>query len=61
MWLRIILLGVLIYLIINLVNKFLSGGRKGKDEGSSGGRKGRKGGVPDDVGEYVDYEEVDDD
>ena len=63
MWLRLILIGILINLLINLVAKYLSGGKKGRMKDGQADRtgKGRKKGVPDDVGEYVDYEEVDDD
>jgi hypothetical protein len=63
-WLRLILIGILIYLIVSIIGRYLSGGKnKGKDEDNltGSGNKGRRKGVPDDVGEYVDYEEVDDD
>lgn len=57
---RIILFGILIILIIRMFNRFTSGSapkdRSGvKNDGKSKSRK-----VSKDVGEYVDYEEVDD-
>ncbi|MBS0010076.1 MAG: hypothetical protein KFF49_01615 [Bacteroidales bacterium] len=64
MWLRILLIGILFYLLVNLLGKALSGGKKqGRDDDGISGKanKGKKKGVPDDLGEYVDYEEVDDD
>ncbi|MBN1388748.1 MAG: hypothetical protein JW965_09895 [Bacteroidales bacterium] len=64
MWLRIILIGILIYLIASIIGRYLSGGKKkGKDKDNitGSGNTGRRKGVPDDVGEYIDYEEVDDD
>jgi hypothetical protein len=63
-WLRVVLIGILIYLVARMIGGYLSGGKhKGKDEDDTtgSGNKGRRKGVPDDVGEYVDYEEVDDD
>ncbi|MEE4214056.1 MAG: hypothetical protein V2I34_03255 [Bacteroidales bacterium] len=60
--LRIILIGILIILIVSMIGRFLSGGRQkgsGEDERVKDSRK--KKGVPDDMGEYVDYEELDDD
>jgi len=63
-WFRLLLIGILIYLIVNLVGRALGGGQKKSPEGSrstEGNNKKGKKGVPDDVGEYVDYEEVDDD
>ncbi|MEA1885780.1 MAG: hypothetical protein U9N72_01040 [Bacteroidota bacterium] len=47
-----------------MIASFLSGGKKKdsfEDKGRDAGKKGKKKGVPGDVGEYVDYEEVDDD
>lgn len=64
MWLRLILIGILIYLIVSIIGRYLSGGKKkdrDEDERTDAGNKGSKKGVPDDVGEYVDYEEIDDD
>ena len=64
MWLRLILIGILLYLVVNLIGKYLSGGKKKShvdDQGPGTGSTGRKKGVPDDVGEYIDYEELDDD
>jgi hypothetical protein len=63
-WLRIILIGILIYLLARMIGGYLSGGKdkgKDKDNTTGSGNTGRRKGVPDDVGEYVDYEEVDDD
>ncbi len=62
MWLRLVLIGILIYLIISMIGRYLSGGKStDKDDAKDAGNKGKRKGVPDDVGEYVDYEEVDDD
>jgi hypothetical protein len=60
--LRIILIGILIILIVSMIGRFLSGGKpkdSGQDDNIKDSRK--KKGFPDDMGEYVDYEEVDDD
>lgn len=57
MYIRIILFGLLIYLIIRMIRQFFDGGDKNdKNINSQGG--GRK--VSDDTGEYVDYEEIKD-
>ncbi len=64
MWLRLILIGILIYLIVSIIGRYLSGGKKkdrDEDERTDASNKGRRKGVPNDVGEYVDYEEIDDD
>ena len=57
MWLRIILFGFLIYLVIRLINQFVSGLTGKKKDDNEPGPKERK--VSKDVGEYVDYEDVD--
>ena len=57
MYIRIILFGLLIYLIIRMIRQFFDGGdNNDKNISNSGG--GRK--VSDDTGEYVDYEEIKD-
>ena len=59
MFFRVILFGILLYLVIKLINQFVSGLR-GKDpevDKNQDKDKGRK--VSKDVGEYVDYEDVD--
>lgn len=55
MYLRIILIGVLIFLVVRIIRQFFNGGSGGGPtvDNSSGGKK-----VSDDTGEYVDYEEV---
>jgi len=61
-WLRIILIGILIYLIVGMIGRFLSGGKKkDRDDDTHVKNSRNKKGFPDDMGEYVDYEEVDDD
>ena len=59
MWLRILLFAILFILVIRLVNQFLAGAKPKEDpkvkNKTNGGKK-----VSKDVGEYVDYEEVDD-
>ncbi|MDT8400831.1 MAG: hypothetical protein RQ743_03980 [Bacteroidales bacterium] len=51
----------MIYLIVNMIGRFLSGGKKkGRDDDSNIKNAGGKKGFPDDMGEYIDYEEVDD-
>jgi hypothetical protein len=61
-FLRLILIGFLVYFVLRTIAAF--GARTGnsrpsdvtgKDESSGG-----KGGIPKDLGEYVDYEEVPD-
>ncbi|MDZ7739110.1 MAG: hypothetical protein U5K32_08625 [Bacteroidales bacterium] len=63
MFFRLLLIGLLIYLVVSAVSRFLTGGgkkdRTDDDADVSGG--GDKKGVPRDMGEYVDYEELDDD
>lgn len=62
MWLRIVLTGILIYLIISMIGRYLSGGKKkGGDDDSDIKSTGRGKEFPGDMGEYIDYEEVDDD
>lgn len=61
---RIFLIGLLIYLIFHTFASF--GARTRRPGGGSKNddpiRKGdKKSGVPKDIGEYVDYEEVNDD
>lgn len=61
MWFRLLLIGILIYVIVSAVGRFLSGGKK--DGGRGGKTDIRDGssskGFPGDIGEYVDYEELD--
>jgi hypothetical protein len=60
--LRIILIGILIILIVSMIGRWLSGGKpKGSGEADNAKDSRKKKGFPDDMGEYVDYEEVDDD
>ncbi len=62
MWFRLLLIGLLIYLVVSAVGRFLTGGKKRDGgEGAADVRGGDKKGVPRDMGEYVDYEELDDD
>jgi len=62
-WFRLLLIGILIYVIVSAVGRFLSGGKKGG--GGTGNADIRGGnsekGFPGDIGEYVDYEELDED
>lgn len=60
---RLLLLGLLIYLVVSAVGRFLTGGgRKDRaDDGTDVRGKADKKGFPRDMGEYVDYEELDDD
>lgn len=55
---RIILFGTLIILIIRMFNRFTSGSAPKDRSGVKNDGKSKK--VSKDVGEYVDYEEVDD-
>ena len=59
MYLRLILFGVLAYLIIRLVRQVFSGQGSKRDNtvNSKKGEDKRK--VSKDVGEYVDYEDMD--
>ena len=59
MYLRLILFGVLAYLIIRLVRQVFSGKGSKRDNtvNSNKGKDKRK--VSKDVGEYVDYEDMD--
>ena len=59
MWLRILLIAILIYLVVRLVNQFLSGPKQ-DDKSNVNNKKSRDKKVSRDVGEYVDYEELDD-
>ncbi len=61
MFFRLLLIGLLIYLVVSAVSRFLSGGKqKDGGEGAADVRGGgAKKGVPRDMGEYVDYEELD--
>lgn len=63
MFFRILLIGLLIYLVISAVSRFFSGGGKKDDGGGASDVRGSddKKGFPRDMGEYVDYEELDDD
>ncbi|MFO7754901.1 MAG: hypothetical protein R6V34_02850 [Bacteroidales bacterium] len=53
----------MIYLVVSAVGRFLTGGgKKGKsDDGTDVRGSTDKKGFPRDMGEYVDYEELDDD
>lgn len=53
----------MIYLVVSAVGRFLTGGgRKDRaDDGTDVRGKADKKGFPRDMGEYVDYEELDDD
>jgi len=55
---RLFLLIVLGYLIIRMIKQFFGGNSGGKENISNTGKTTKR--VPKDVGEYVDYEEVDD-
>jgi len=62
-WIRLILIGILFFLVIRLIGKSLARGQKKnmvRNE-KPGNNKKKQGGVPGDLGEYVDYEEVDED
>lgn len=63
MFFRLLLIGLLIYLVVSAVGRFLTGGgKKGKsDDGTDVRGSTDKKGFPRDMGEYVDYEELDDD
>ena len=61
MWLRIVLIGILIYLVVSMIGRYLSGGKKDREDDTKIKNSRKKKGFPGDVGEYVDYEEVDDD
>ncbi len=66
---RTILLIILVFFIVRLVStlSLIWSGRRSRKGASSrqgdikGGRRTHRKGVPRDIGEYVDYEEVDDD
>ncbi|HKL67037.1 MAG TPA: DUF4834 family protein [Bacteroidales bacterium] len=60
MWIRLILLGLLIFLLVRAISGYLSGDNKKKND-TNIRNNGKKKNFPEDVGEYVDYEEVDDD
>ncbi|MBE0674132.1 MAG: hypothetical protein IH591_05685 [Bacteroidales bacterium] len=57
---RIFLIGLLVYLVLRTISSF--GARTGHADTREGGNRtnpqGKKRGVSKDVGEYVDYEEV---
>jgi hypothetical protein len=58
---RIFLIGLLIYLVFQTIASFgaRTGGKvKDSSEGDRIKGGGKKSGVPKDLGEYVDYEEV---
>ncbi|MCD4769765.1 MAG: hypothetical protein K8R35_06315 [Bacteroidales bacterium] len=60
MYIRIILFGILIYLIIRLIRRFLSTIRTPDDNTSKSKTSNSRRKVSKDAGEYVDYEEMDD-
>jgi len=59
---RIILIGFVVYFVLRTIAAF--GARTGNDKSSNITGKddssGGKGGIPKDLGEYVDYEDVSD-
>ncbi len=57
---RVILIGLIFYLILKPIVKFFEGGEEHHDRRppQPEKKKGKKG-VPKELGEYVDYEEVD--
>ncbi|MDX9811730.1 MAG: hypothetical protein RBU28_05050 [Bacteroidales bacterium] len=57
---RVILIGVIFYLILKPVFKFFEGEEEHRDRRPQQPEKKKaKKGVPKELGEYVDYEEVD--
>lgn len=61
--LRFILVSIIVYLIIRSFVRFLEGEPPRSDNNSGNGRKPEdksKKGVPKELGEYVDYEEIKD-
>ena len=61
MWFRLLLFGILAYLVIRMISQFFSGSSGKKKEPDIKGSKpkdSRK--VSKDAGDYIDYEELDD-
>lgn len=57
---RVILIGLIFYLILKPIVKFLEGEEEYRDRRPpQPEKKTEKKGVPKELGEYVDYEEVD--
>ena len=59
MWLRLLLFAILFILVIRLINQFIAGAKPEKDSKIKN-KTSRDKKVSKDVGEYVDYEELDD-
>ena len=60
MYIRIIIFGILTYLIIRIIMRFLSTLRSPDDKTVKNKSGNNKRKVSKDAGEYVDYEEMDD-
>lgn len=60
MWFRILLFAILIYLVIRTINQFLSGGKTEESSKQKAKQVNKDRKVSKDVGEYIDYEELDD-
>jgi hypothetical protein len=59
---RILLIGLIVYLALRIITSFGAKTAPRRDGNEKGGKSKNngKGGIPGDIGEYVDYEEVDD-
>lgn len=58
---RIFLIGLIIYLAMRIIASFGAKTASGRDAGTDVGskRSGNRSRIPKDVGDYVDYEDVD--
>jgi hypothetical protein len=60
-WFRLLLFGILAYLVIRMISQFFSGGSgKKKEPDIKGGKAKNSRKVSKDIGDYIDYEELDD-
>jgi hypothetical protein len=56
--LRVVLISLIIYLLVRSFVRFFQGGEEAREVNEDKNASGQKK-IPGDVGEYVDYEEID--
>jgi len=58
---RIVLVGIIIYLLVRSFYKYFQGGDDKKVQGPENNNSSRKKKISKEVGEYIDYEEIKED
>jgi hypothetical protein len=61
-FIRIFLIGLVVYLALRIIASFGAKTAPRREESGKGKRKNKEGrsGIPEEIGDYVDYEEIDD-